>query len=131
MDKRKIPAGVIRKHVALALRQEKEELRARNKTFISRERKKEIKEQVLLRLRQRFLPVPGEFNVIWLLEKNEVWFASTQSGMIDLFTEEFLQTFDLRLDQLTPYMLAVTMLDEDALLRLDRLETTQFASADA
>lgn len=131
VDKRKIPAGVIRKQVALALRQEKEELRARNKTFISRERKKEIKEQVLLRLRQRFLPVPGEFNVIWLLEKNEVWFASTQSGMIDLFMEEFLQTFDLRLDQLTPYTLAVTMLDEDALLRLDRLETTQFASRDA
>ena len=131
VDNRRIPAGVIRKHVAIALRQEKEELRAHNKTFISRERKKEIREQVLLRLRQRFLPVPGEFNVIWLLEKNEVWFASTQSGMIDLFMEEFLQTFDLRLDQLTPYTLAVTMLDEDALLRLDRLEATQFASRDA
>ena len=131
VDNRRIPAGVIRKHVAIALRQEKEELRARGKTFISRERKKEIKEQVLLKLRQRFLPVPGEFNVIWLLEKNEVWFASTQSGMIDLFMEEVLQTFDLRLDQLTPYSLAVGMLDEDALLRLDRLEATQFASLDA
>ncbi|MDE5878850.1 MAG: recombination-associated protein RdgC [Desulfovibrio sp.] len=131
VDKRKIPAGVVRKHVAIALRQEKEELRARNKTFISRERKKEIREQVILRLRQRFLPVPGEFNVIWLLEKNEVWFASTQSGMIDLFMEAFLETFDLRLDQLTPYTLAVSMLDEDALLRLDRLEATQFASQDA
>ena len=50
VDNRRIPAGVIRKHVAIALRQEKEELRARGKTFISRERKKEIKEQVLLKL---------------------------------------------------------------------------------
>ena len=131
VDNRKIPAGVVRKHVALALQREKEEMRAKNKTFISRERKKELKEQVLLRLRQRFLPVPGEFNVIWSLEKNEVWLASTQSGMIDLFMEEFLKTFDLRLEQLTPYTLAVSMLDEDALLRLDRLEATQFASADA
>ena len=131
VDNRRIPAGVIRKHVALTLQREKEEMRAKNKTFISRERKKELKEQVLLRLRQRFLPVPGEFNVIWSLEKNEVWLASTQSGMIDLFMEEFLQTFDLRLEQLTPYALAVSMLDEDALLRLDRLEATQFASADA
>lgn len=129
VDNRKIPAGVIRKYVALALRQEKKEMRARNKTFISRERKKEIKEQVLLKLRQRFLPVPGEFNVIWSLEKNEIWFASTRSGMIDLFMEEFLQTFDLHLDQLTPYTLAVSVLDEDALLRLDQLETTQFSSA--
>lgn len=131
VDKRKIPAGVIRKQVALALQQEKEVLRAHNKTFISRERKKEIKEQVLLRLQQRFLPVPGEFNVIWLLEKNEVWFASTQNGMIDLFMEIFLQTFDLRLEQLTPYLLAMNLLDEAMLLHLDRLEATQFSSADA
>lgn len=131
VDNRRIPAGVIRKHVAIALRQEIEEQRARGKNFISRDRKKEIKEQVLLRLRQRFLPVPGEFNVIWLLEKNEVWFASTQSGMIDLFMEEFQKTFNLSLQQMTPYTLADSMLDENALLRLDRLEATQFASLDA
>lgn len=54
LDSRRIPAGVVKKHLALALRQEKERMREQNKTFISRERKKELKEQVLLRLRQRF-----------------------------------------------------------------------------
>lgn len=130
VDNRKIPSGVIRKQLALALRKEMEDMRAHNKTFISRERKKEIKEQVLLKLKQRFLPVPGEFNVIWLLEKNEVWFASTQNSMIDLFMEEFLQTFELRLDQLTPYWLAVNMLDEIELQKLDRIESTEFSSSD-
>ena len=77
--------------------------------------------------RQRFLPVPGEFNVLWATDKNEVWFASTQNKMIDLFMEEFLKTFELHLEQLTPYNLAAAMLDEESLIRLDQLEATQFA----
>ena len=121
LDMRRIPAGVVKKHLALALRQEKERMREQNKTFISRERKKELKEQVMLRLRQRFLPVPGEFNVLWATDKNEVWFASTQNKMIDLFMEEFLKTFELHLEQLTPYNLAAAMLDEESLIRLDQL----------
>ena len=127
LDMRRIPAGVVKKHLALALRQEKERMREQNKTFISRERKKELKEQVMLRLRQRFLPVPGEFNVLWATDKNEVWFASTQNKMIDLFMEEFLKTFELHLEQLTPYTLAASMLDEESLIRLDQLEAPQFA----
>ena len=127
LDMRRIPAGVVKKHLALALRQEKERMREQNKTFISRDRKKELKEQVRLRLRQRFLPVPGEFNVLWATDKNEVWFASTQNKMIDLFMEEFLKTFELHLEQLTPYTLAASMLDEESLIRLDQLEATQFA----
>lgn len=127
LDMRRIPAGVIKKHLALALREEKNRMREQGKNFISRERKKELKEQVLLRLRQRFLPVPGEFNVLWATDKNEVWFASTQNKMIDLFMEEFLKTFELHLEQLTPYNLAAAMLDEDSLIRLDQLEATQFA----
>ena len=51
---RRIPAGVVKKHLALALRLEKERMREQNKTFISRERKKELKEQVMLRLRSAF-----------------------------------------------------------------------------
>ncbi len=127
LDTRRIPAGVIKKYYALALKDEKERMRAQNKNFISKERKKEIKEQVLLRLRERFLPVPGEFNVIWLVEKKEVLFASTQGKMIDLFMEEFLKCFGLHLEQLTPYGLALQLLSESEQSALDKLEATQFA----
>lgn len=127
LDMRRIPAGVVKKHLALALKQEKERMRDQAKSFISRDRKKELKEQVMLRLRQRFLPVPGEFNVLWATDSNEVWFASTQNSLIDIFIEEFLKTFGLRLDQLTPYNLAAGMLDEESLARLDQLEATVFA----
>ena len=128
LDTRRIPAGVVKKHVALALREEKERMESQGKKFISRERKKELKEQVLLRLRQRFLPVPAEFNVIWNTTANEVWFASTQGKMIDLFMEFFLQSFDLHLEQLTPYSLAERLLDEADMSQLDRMEPTEFAT---
>lgn len=126
-DIRRIPAGVIKKHLQLALKQEMQTIQQQNKQFIARERKKEIKEQVLLRLRQRFLPVPGEFNVLWNTENNEVWFASTQAKMLDLFQELFLQTFDLHLEILTPYSLATSLLDEQQTGLLDIVVPTDFA----
>ena len=85
LDMRRIPAGVVKKHVALALKEEKKRMGEQGKNYIARERKK------------------------------------------DLFLEEFLKTFELHLEQLTPYNLAVSMLDEESLIRLDKLEPTQFA----
>ena len=128
LDTRRIPPAIIKKQLSLALKAEKEKMQAQGKKFISRERKKELKEQVLLRLRQRFLPTPAEFNVVWEPDRNEVWFASTQGKMIDLFMEAFLNSFELHLEQITPYSLAETMLDEAAMSWLDRIEATQFAA---
>ncbi|MDE7065120.1 MAG: recombination-associated protein RdgC [Desulfovibrionaceae bacterium] len=128
LDTRRVPAGVLKKHLSLALRSERERIREQGKTFISRERKKELKEQVHLRLMSRFLPVPAEFNVIWATDNNTVWFASTQGKMVDMFTEYFTQTFDLHLEQMTPFGLALSLLDESEASRLDVLEPTSFAA---
>ncbi len=46
---------------------------------------KRNQEQVLFKLKKHFLPVPGEFNVVWSIANNEIWFASTQTKIIDLF----------------------------------------------
>ena len=114
VDIRRIPAGVLRKHLDLALKREKAENEKNGKKFISRERRKELKEQVQLSLRRRFLPVPGEFNVIWNTANNEIWFASTQTKMLELFAQRFLATFRLHIEQLTPPDLALSMLGEAA-----------------
>lgn len=124
VDTRRIPAGVVKKHLALALREEKN--RTPGKAFIARDRKQEIKEQVLLRLRRRFLPVPGTFDTLWHTETHTVWFASTQDNLLDMFAELFLHSFDLHIGQLTPYELASSLLDEESLICLDRLEPTSF-----
>lgn len=127
LDTRRIPAAVIKKYTALSLRDEEERNKQQGKKFISRERKKELKEQVKLRLLSRFLPIPAEFNVVWSTTSNMVYFASTQSKMCDLFMEYFTLTFDLHLEAMTPYQLAASMLDENAMSRLDIIEATQFA----
>ena len=114
VDTRRIPAGVLRKHLVLALKREKAENEKNGKKFISRERRKELKELVQISLRRRFLPVPGEFNVIWNTANNEIWFASTQEKMIELFVQRFLDTFKLHIEQLTPPDLALSILGKDA-----------------
>ena len=127
IDTRRIPAGVIRKHVTLALKKEKLANLAQGKTYISKERKKENKEQVTLRLRQRFLPVPAEINVVWSIRKNEVWLASVQNKVIELFMQLFLDTFQLHLQQLTPSALAIQLMGEGQVETIDRIEATVFA----
>lgn len=127
IDTRRIPAGVIRKHVTLALKKERLANLQQGKTYISKERKKEIKEQVILRLRQRFLPVPAEINVVWSIRRNEVWLASVQSKVIELFMQLFLDTFQLHLQQLTPSALAVQLMGEGQVEAIDRVEATVFA----
>lgn len=125
LDTRRVPPAVIKKHLALALKKEEEYNREQGKKFVSRERKKELKEQVMLRLRMRFLPIPAEFQVIWNTADNMVYFSSTQGKMLDMFQELFIRTFDLHLEPLTPYSLGAYLINDTA--ALDTLEPTNFA----
>lgn len=109
-DTRRIPAALIRKNMADALDKEKQERKERGlSAFVSNERRKELREQVLLHLRSRFLPVPAYFNVLWNKEDNEVWLASTSAGIIDAFMDLFRRTFDVFLEQITPHTLALAL----------------------
>jgi hypothetical protein len=127
LDTRRVPPAVLKKHTAIALKAEEAKNREQGKKYVSRERKKELCENVELKLRTKFLPIPAEFNVVWNTQDNTVFFASTQPKMIEAFQERFSQTFNLDLDQLTPYGLAAKILDEEGLAKLDHLEPTQFA----
>ena len=127
LDTRRIPPAVLRKHHALALREEDIRNREQGKKYVSRERKKELKEQVKIKLMLRTLPIPAEFNVVWNIQENMVYIASAQTKLLELFQTEFTRTFDLHLEQLTPYGLASSILGEENLSKLDHLESTTFA----
>lgn len=126
LETRRIPPAVLKKHTRLALRAEEERIRQEGKKFIPRERKKEIAEQVKLRLMSRFLPIPAEFQVIWNMSTQEVYFASTQTKMIEMFAEFFARCFELRLEQLLPCALALQLCGEEVSSRLDNVESTSF-----
>ncbi len=125
LDTRRVPPAVIKKHHALAIKQEEAHNREQGKKFVSRERKKELKEQTMLRLKMRFLPIPAEFQTVWNTAEGVVYFTSTQQKMLDMFEEIFVRTFDLHLVPLTPYELAVTQIKDPT--PLDTLEPTPFA----
>jgi DNA recombination-dependent growth factor C len=126
LDTRRIPPSVFKKHIRLAVQAEEAKLRGLGKNFVSRDRKLEIKDQVKTHLMKRFLPIPAEFQVIWATRDNMVYVASTQEKLLDLFLEHFALTFELRLEQLTPFVLALRILGEDVADSLDFLEPTSF-----
>jgi DNA recombination-dependent growth factor C len=124
LDTRRVPAGVIKKHLALALRAEETRNRDAGRKFIGRERKKEIREQVLQKLKMRFLPVPAEFQVVWNTAQSLVYFASIRPQMLDLFEELFTRTFNLHITPLSPFELASSLSGEPELL--EGLEASSF-----
>ncbi|MDR1946864.1 MAG: recombination-associated protein RdgC [Desulfovibrio sp.] len=124
LDTRRVPPGVIKKHLALAIKKEEGQNRETGRKFIARERRKELKEQVLHKLRMRFLPTPAEFEVVWNTADSVIFFASTRAQMLDLFEELFVRTFNLHLTPLTPFELAASLSGDSTLL--EGLEATEF-----
>lgn len=125
LDTRRIPPAVLKKYYLLAMRDEKK-ARPDGRRFISRERRKELREQVKQRLMQRFLPVPAEFNVVWNTSRGIIFFSSTQEKVLHLFSEFFSLTFDLDLEPLTPFVLATSLLNEAQTAQLEQLEAARF-----
>lgn len=126
LDTRRVSPAVFKKHVALAEREFLASITDPDKRFISKDRKREIREQVMLKLRARALPVPAVFEAAWDLRSHTVYLASTNSKVRSLFEDLFTLTFELALEPLTPFFLAARMLGEEALPRLESLEPTDF-----
>lgn len=126
LDTRRIAPAVFKKHYTLALREEEQKAKAEGHAFVSRLRRQELRQAVRQRLLQRSLPIPAEFNVIWNTQNGIVYFASTQAKMVEMFTEHFSKTFELDLEQLTPYTMATNLLGENIAPKLDALQGTIF-----
>lgn len=126
VDTRRVAPAIIKKHVTIALRQEEAKMAELGKKYISKDRKKEIIEQVKLRLRARTLPIPAVFEVIWDYSHKTIYFASVQRKVIDMFTEYFVRSFDVHIEQVLPYSLAQNILGSGCEDKLDELEPTTF-----
>ena len=126
LDTRRIPPAVLKKHNTIALNKELEHNKEQGKNFVSRDRKREVKEQVVLRLRARTLPIPAVFDVIWNATANRIFLSTTNAKVCALFEDYFALTFDLHLEPLTPFFMAMDILGEEAAPRLENLEPTIF-----
>jgi DNA recombination-dependent growth factor C len=107
LDTRRLSPAVFKKHYQIALEDLTAGMKEQGTPFVGRERKKELREQVRLKLLGRTLPVPAVFDVTWNMQNNRVCLASTQEKVRRLFEDLFTQTFELHLEPLTPYYLAL------------------------
>lgn len=128
LDTRRIQPAVFKKHVILAERDYLASIKDEEKRFLSKDRKREIREQVALKLRARSLPVPAVFEAYWDTRSHIVCLASTNSKVRALFEDLFTLTFELTLEPLTPFFLAGRILGEEAVSRLEALESTDFST---
>lgn len=123
IDSRKVPSKAL-KH--FCLKAEAEEKTLQNKQFLSKLRKKEIREREYLKLLKRVIPASNTCDMIWDTESRTVWFASTSDKVCADFTDLFKKTFGLNLSALFPYTMAQKNLSLDLFREVDILQPTDF-----
>ena len=99
----------------------KKRLKESGKEFLSRNEKKQIKEDVIRELSLRIPATPNVYDVLWNYEKNSLWFFSTQKTANEAFEVFFTKSFKLNLVRRFPYTAALeslTNIEEDKLNKL-------------
>jgi hypothetical protein len=127
LDTRRVSPAVFKKHFQLALDEALEQAREQGRKFVSRDQKKELREQVALKLRARSLPIPAVFEVIWNTSLGHVYLGSTRQQIKSMFEDMFTLTFDLHLEPLSPFYLASALTADDKQQALEQIEPAKFA----
>lgn len=117
VDTRKIPPAVLKKHLAEAYREELEKVRAEGKTFISRTRKKELKELHVSRLLARSEPVPVAVDVVLDTANGLLYAGTTSKTLLELLEEQCATCFGV-----TPVRLTLGGMEEHSELNEQAVE---------
>jgi DNA recombination-dependent growth factor C len=123
IDKKAIPSKVINKRYRSEI---KKYLKENDKEFLSRNERKQIKEEVLRQLSVRIPATPNVFDVLWNYEKSILWFFSTQKSANELFEIFFTKTFKLNLIRRFPYTAAQEFLSDIEMDILNKLIPSRF-----
>ena len=127
LDTRKISPAVTKKHRQIAEAAFLNSIDDPDRKFISKDRRKELHEQVELKLRTKTWPVPAVFDVAWNIRTHTIFLATTNAKIREMFEDLFALTFELKLEPQTPFFLASTMRGEEVVAKLENLEPSQFA----
>ena len=103
IDKKAIPAKVVKKHYSLEM---KKRLAASGREFLSKTEKKEIKDHVLQVLSMRIPATPNIYDLVWDYEGSRLWFFSNLKGANEELETLFTRSFKLKLIRLFPYTMA-------------------------
>ncbi|MEZ6186534.1 MAG: recombination-associated protein RdgC [Planctomycetota bacterium] len=99
IDTRKVPASLINAHAALEINAA---LEAEGLDRLSNRRKREIKEEIRLRLAEETPPTQKAFGVFWNLEKRRVYLQNTSKTVNEAFRALFERTFETEISPQIP-----------------------------
>jgi recombination associated protein RdgC len=123
MDKKAIPSKVVQKKYKQEM---KKRLKESGKEFLSRNEKKQIKEDIARELSLRIPATPNVFDILWNYERSTIWFFSTQKSANEAFEVFFTKTFKLNLVRHFPYTAALESLADYEKDLLNKLTPSHF-----
>lgn len=103
IDKKSVPAKIVNKHYAVAV---KKRLAETEREHLSKNEKREIKDEVLHRLYLRIPAAPGVYDVVWNYEAGDVWFFSNLKEANEELETLFSKSFKVSLVRIFPYTAA-------------------------
>jgi hypothetical protein len=127
MDKKHIPAKLLKKHAAL----EEARLMSRSgREFLAAGEKKQLKEQALHSLCLRTPATPNVYDLVWNYDAGRLWFFSNLKAANEALEELFSRSFGLSLIRMFPYTAAnlTAGLSDAGRDALDKLTPTSFTS---
>lgn len=112
VDTRKVPSSALKQHCLEAEHRIKV---MENLEYLSKERRKEIKEMTQGQLLKRAIPRTKTYDIIWNIQTSMLIFGSTSGRICDEFAELFFKTFGLNLSPVFPYSLACVSLEKQGI----------------
>lgn len=103
IDKKTIPAKVIKQHYTLEVAKKLAETGREN---LSKNEKQAVKDHVINVLSTRIPAVPNIYELIWNYEDAVLWFLSTQKAANEELENLFSKSFKLNLIRMFPYTIA-------------------------
>jgi len=103
IDKKTIPAKVIKQHYTLEVAKKLAETGRDN---LSKNEKQAVKDNVIFVLSQRIPAIPNIYELVWNYEDAELWFLSTQKSANEELENLFSKSFKLNLIRMFPYTIA-------------------------
>jgi recombination associated protein RdgC len=127
MDRKVIPAKVIKKHVAV---ESAKLLAASGRKYLSKNEKTAIKDRVINGLTIRIPATPNVYDILWNYEVAKIWFFSSLKAANEEFETLFAKSFKLTPIRLFPYTMAeltagLTHAQRDV---LSNISSTKFAN---
>ncbi len=103
IDKKSLPAKIVNKHYTMAV---KKRLAETQREHLSKNEKRELKDEVLHRLYLRVPASPGIYDLVWHLEAGDLWFFSNMKEANEDLETLFSKSFKVNLVRIFPYTAA-------------------------